>query len=87
MILPLLLPARSATSTVGALAAFSDTPAPNARKPPALGEHTEEIMAELDFSAGEIEGVKNHCGELRAKMMQAMAGIDAALIHKRTDEG
>jgi crotonobetainyl-CoA:carnitine CoA-transferase CaiB-like acyl-CoA transferase len=48
MLLPLDVPGVSAVRTVGNPIKLSDSPAAPARRPPALGEHTDEVLAELD---------------------------------------
>ena len=48
---------------VGPLAKFSGTPL-EATAPPALGQHTDEVLAELGFSPEEIDGWRSD-GALR----------------------
>ena len=68
------LPGSGKTSTVGTLMAFSDTPTKAPGPPPLLGEHTEEVMASLGFSAKEIGDVRDHAEAEKQAMLIALLG-------------
>lgn len=72
------LPVIGRTSTVGALMAFSDTPAPAPAPPPPLGAHTAEIMRGLGFGDSDINAVESHVQGVRASLMAAAAAAATA---------
>ena len=70
------LPVTGTTKTVGTLMAFSDTPTVAPSAPPALGEHTTEIMTDLGFSAVEMDSVQSHAEAIRKEMYNTYFGED-----------
>jgi crotonobetainyl-CoA:carnitine CoA-transferase CaiB-like acyl-CoA transferase len=70
------LPVTGTTKTVGTLMAFSDTPTVAPSAPPALGEHTAEIMSDLGFNAAEMDSVQSHAEATRKEMYNTYFGED-----------
>ena len=51
-------PAAGRLRQARAAARFSATPAASAAAPRRLGEHTDEVLAEIGYSAGQIAGLR-----------------------------
>ena len=75
-IVDLELPVTGTTKTVGTLMAFSDTPTVAPSAPPALGEHTAEIMSDLGFNAAEMDSVQGRAEAIRKEMYNTFFGED-----------
>jgi crotonobetainyl-CoA:carnitine CoA-transferase CaiB-like acyl-CoA transferase len=73
-IVDLDLPISGMTKTVGTLMTFTDTPTALPSAPPALGEHTAQIMGELGFTEEEIESTKADAEANQRGMFAAYIG-------------
>lgn len=71
------LPISGPTKTVGTLMTFADTPTELPGMPPALGEHTAEIMTEFGFTQADVELVKTQAEADQHGMFAAYLGDDA----------
>jgi crotonobetainyl-CoA:carnitine CoA-transferase CaiB-like acyl-CoA transferase len=55
---------------------FSVTATGAIRRPPALGEHSREVLGELGFSEQEVEAVSERCEQVRRDLL---AGVGSGL--------
>ena len=65
-----------ATRTPGTLMEFSDTATGAIRRPPALGEHSREVLGELGFSEQEADAISERCEQVRRDLL---AGVGSGL--------
>jgi crotonobetainyl-CoA:carnitine CoA-transferase CaiB-like acyl-CoA transferase len=68
------LPDVGPTRFVGNLVHLSETPGSVKGPPPALGQHTAEVMESLGFSSEEVQAVETHASAVREKMIAAIVG-------------
>ena len=59
-----------ATRTPGTLMEFSATVASDVRRPPALGEHSREVLSEIGFSEQEMDAVAERCEEVLRGLLE-----------------
>lgn len=71
------LPVTGKTQTVGNLMAFGANPTTMPGAPPALGGHTQEVMAELGFGSEDIQALCSHVESVRQEMYTAYMGEEA----------
>jgi crotonobetainyl-CoA:carnitine CoA-transferase CaiB-like acyl-CoA transferase len=62
------------TRTPGTLMEFSATVATDVQRPPALGEHSREVLSEIGFSEQEMDAVAERCEDLLREQLKGGGG-------------